>query len=41
MKKPAYEGCRMLAQDGTLLCMTDRKRLEWYCTKGLAVKVGI
>jgi len=38
-KKQVYENCRMLAMDGQLLCFTDRKKLEWYVHKGLAVRV--
>ncbi|KAL4859908.1 Protein RRP6-like 3 [Chlorella vulgaris] len=38
-KTAVYEGCRMYSRDCELLCHTDRKKLEWYVMKGLAVKV--
>ncbi len=30
----------MLSAAGEMLCHTDRKKLEWYLAKGIAVKVG-
>ena len=38
-KKAVYENCVMLSCAGELLCHADRKKLEWYLAKGIAVKV--
>lgn len=35
-----YDNAIMLSTGGDVLCHTDRKRLEWYCKKGLAVLVA-
>jgi hypothetical protein len=29
-KKQVYENCRMLSQDGALLCFCDLKKINWY-----------
>ncbi|GAB4817041.1 hypothetical protein N2152v2_004087 [Parachlorella kessleri] len=39
-KKAVYENCVMLSAAGEMLCHTDRKKLEWYLAKGIAVKVS-
>ncbi|CAM6097604.1 unnamed protein product [Calypogeia fissa] len=36
-KAPVYRNCRIYADDGRLLCFCDRKKLEWYVKRGLAV----
>ncbi len=40
-KKAVYENCVMLSREGEMLCHTDRKKLEWYLSKGIAEKVGL
>lgn len=32
---PLYHNCQLLAPDGTLLSTVDRKKVEWYLSKGL------
>eukprot|EP00803_Ostreobium_quekettii_P004481 evm.model.scf_2336.1 EVM.evm.TU.scf_2336.1 scf_2336:1322-8896(+) len=39
-KRQVYSNCIMLAMDDELLCYSDRRRLEWYVSKGLADKVA-
>lgn len=29
-KRQVYENCRMLSQDGTLLCFCDMRKVRWY-----------
>ena len=36
--RPVYENCRIEAPDGSLLCTSRAKRLEWYLKRGLAEK---
>lgn len=33
--KPLYHNCYLQAPDGDILCTCDRKKAEWYVTKGL------
>ncbi|XP_031842751.1 exonuclease 3'-5' domain-containing 2 isoform X2 [Nomia melanderi] len=33
--KPLYHNCYLQAPDGEILCTCDRKKAEWYITKGL------
>lgn len=33
--KPLYHNCYLQAPDGEILCTCDRKKAEWYVTKGL------
>lgn len=33
--KPLYHNCYLQAPDGDILCTCDRKKAEWYITKGL------
>lgn len=33
--KPLYHNCYLQAPDGEILCTCDRKKAEWYLTKGL------
>lgn len=35
-KAPVYHNCRIYANDGRLLCYCDRRKLEWYMSRGLA-----
>ncbi|CAH8380872.1 unnamed protein product [Eruca vesicaria subsp. sativa] len=35
-KAPVYHNCSIYANDGRLLCYCDRKKLEWYMSRGLA-----
>ena len=39
-KNQVYENCRMLAQNGELLCYCDTKKVAWYLERGIAEKVG-
>ena len=32
---PLYENCYLMAPDGKLLCTCDRKKAEWYMSKGI------
>lgn len=36
---PFYDNCCLQAPDGDLLCTIDRKKAEWYLTKGLGTEV--
>ena len=38
-KTPLYEGCSMLAPDGSLISYCNRDKLNWYLSKGLAEEV--
>eukprot|EP00873_Tetraselmis_striata_P010402 jgi/Tetstr1/430666/TSEL_020459.t1 len=38
-KAPVYENCRMLSQEGELLCHCDRRKMRWYLERGLATAV--
>ncbi|KAK1125647.1 hypothetical protein K0M31_005205 [Melipona bicolor] len=38
-KKPLYHNCYLQAPDGEILCTCDRKKAEWYITKGLGETV--
>lgn len=38
--KPIYENCKMLAPSGEHLCYCDNKKMNWYITKNLAIKVS-
>ena len=29
-KRKVYENCRMLSQDGSLLCFCDMRKINWY-----------
>ena len=40
LKKRLYENCRVLAPDGELLSYTNRKKVNWYLSKNMAVLVG-
>ncbi|XP_031391187.1 protein RRP6-like 3 isoform X2 [Punica granatum] len=35
-KSPVYHNCRIYANDGRLLCYSDRRKLEWYLRRDLA-----
>ncbi|XP_010557005.1 PREDICTED: protein RRP6-like 3 isoform X2 [Tarenaya hassleriana] len=35
-KAPVYHNCRIYANDERLLCYCDRRKLEWYLSRGLA-----
>lgn len=37
--KPLYHNCYLQAPDGEILCTCDRKKAEWYITKGLGMLV--
>lgn len=37
--KPLYENCKLYAPDNTLLCTCDKKKIEWYLNKNLALPV--
>eukprot|EP00340_Litonotus_pictus_P010560 CAMPEP_0170538752 /NCGR_PEP_ID=MMETSP0209-20121228/103504_1 /TAXON_ID=665100 ORGANISM="Litonotus pictus, Strain P1" /NCGR_SAMPLE_ID=MMETSP0209 /ASSEMBLY_ACC=CAM_ASM_000301 /LENGTH=666 /DNA_ID=CAMNT_0010840517 /DNA_START=675 /DNA_END=2672 /DNA_ORIENTATION=- len=39
-KAPVYENCKMISQEGELLAMTDKKRMTWYLTRGLAKELS-
>ncbi|XP_011303744.1 exonuclease 3'-5' domain-containing protein 2 [Fopius arisanus] len=39
-KEPLYHNCYLQAPDGETLCTCDRKKAEWYVTKGLGVTVN-
>jgi hypothetical protein len=34
--KRLYENCKMLSPDGKLIATTDRRKMDWYLTRGLA-----
>lgn len=36
-KTKVYENCTILSQEGELLCYCDRRRLDWYVRKKIAV----
>lgn len=38
-KSPVYHNCRIYANDGRLLCYCDRRKLEWYVQRNLAMIV--
>ncbi|XP_015577871.1 protein RRP6-like 3 isoform X1 [Ricinus communis] len=38
-KSPVYHNCRIYANDGRLLCYCDRRKLEWYLHRELAILV--
>ncbi|CAG9462096.1 unnamed protein product [Pedinophyceae sp. YPF-701] len=35
-KKEVYQNCKMLSKEGALLCHCDKKKVDWYLSKGLA-----
>ncbi|KAK4492815.1 hypothetical protein RD792_000140 [Penstemon davidsonii] len=35
-KSPVYHNCKIYANDGRLLCYSDRRKLEWYLNRNLA-----
>ena len=35
-KSDLYENCKMIAPDGQLLSTCDRKKVNWYISRGLA-----
>lgn len=37
-KRKVYENCRMLSQDGSLLCFCDMRKVRWYEVSPRAVK---
>lgn len=37
-KGPVYENCKMLSPQGEQLCYCDMKKMNWYVSRGLAVK---
>lgn len=39
-KSPIYDNCYIYGPDGTLLCRSSQKRMQWYLSKGLAVVSG-
>ncbi|XP_063986726.1 exonuclease 3'-5' domain-containing protein 2 [Diachasmimorpha longicaudata] len=39
-KEPLYHNCYLQAPDGEILCTCDRKKAEWYVTKGLGVTIN-
>lgn len=39
-KQKVYDNCKMYSPAGELLCHCDRKKLEWYLKKNLAIKIS-
>lgn len=39
-KRPLYYNCQLLAPDGECLTLCDIRKVEWYISKGLGVKVS-
>lgn len=39
-KSAVYENCKMLSQDGELLCFCDLRKLTWYENRGLAERIS-
>lgn len=39
-QKPMYDNCQLLAPDGELLCICERRKAEWYVYKGLGESVS-
>ena len=39
LKKPKYQGCKLLSKDGIHLCNINEKKVRWYLNKNLAVMI--
>lgn len=39
-QKPMYDNCQLLAPDGELLCICERRKAEWYVYKGLGESIS-
>ena len=40
VQKPIYENSMILAPDGEVLCKCDKKKINWYLDRNLAVKIN-